>query len=62
MQYRTFTILKGLLYRLFLCLFGRHWWFYGSVPPEPPWRDCMACGREEVWDEHNKRWVLQPRS
>lgn len=53
---------KALFYRLFRCPFGRHWWQQGSVPPEPPWRACMACGRTEIWDEANKRWVLQPRS
>jgi len=59
---KIFNVLKGLFYRLFLCPFGRHWWLYGSVPPDPEWRMCNACGRSEIWDEHNKRWVLQPGS
>jgi len=56
------NLLKGLFYRLFRCPFGRHWWLHGSVPPDPPWRTCNACGRPEIWDEDNKRWILQPRS
>ena len=50
--------IRHLLWGLFLCPFGKHWWItIGAIPPYSPKRKCLVCRRKEVWVDG--QWVLE---